>query len=137
MKLLLDTHAFVWWASNSAKLPAAVSAHCSDPTNTLLLSVVSVWEMQIKIQLGKLKVSRPLPDLVKASQAGEPDASPTGYSGACAGFGRAAGTPQRPLRQAARRTGDGRGRVFGERRSVVLQLPGEIALVKEYPAAGS
>ena len=65
MKLLLDTHAFVWWASNSAKLPVAVRAHCSDPTNTLVLSVVSVWEMQIKIQLGKLKVNRLLPDLVE------------------------------------------------------------------------
>jgi PIN domain nuclease of toxin-antitoxin system len=65
MKLLLDTHGFVWWASNSAKLPPAVRTHCSDPANTLLLSVVSVWEMQIKIQLGKLKVGRPLPDLIE------------------------------------------------------------------------
>jgi len=65
MKLLLDTHAFVWWASSSAKLPSAVSAQCADPANTLLLSVVSVWEMQIKIQLGKLKVNRSLPDLVE------------------------------------------------------------------------
>ena len=65
MRLLLDTHAFIWWASQSAKLPAAVRAECSDPANTLLLSVISVWEMQIKIQLGKLKVSRPLPDLVE------------------------------------------------------------------------
>jgi PIN domain nuclease of toxin-antitoxin system len=65
MRLLLDTHAFVWWASNSAKLPPAVRAQCSDPANTLSLSVVSVWEMQIKIQLGKLKVGRPLPDLIE------------------------------------------------------------------------
>lgn len=65
MKLLLDTHTFIWWASASAKLPLAVRVHCSDPANTLLLSVVIVWEMQIKIQLGKLKVNRPLPDLVE------------------------------------------------------------------------
>ena len=65
MKLLLDTHAFIWWASASAKLPPAVRAEVSDPANTLLLSVISVWEMQIKIQLGKLKASRPLPDLVE------------------------------------------------------------------------
>jgi PIN domain nuclease of toxin-antitoxin system len=65
MKLLLDTHAFIWWASSSVKLPSAVRAKCSDPATTLLLSVVSVWEMQIKIQLNKLKVSRSLPDLIE------------------------------------------------------------------------
>jgi PIN domain nuclease of toxin-antitoxin system len=65
MKLLLDTHAFIWWASNSVKLPPNVRAHCVDVANTLLLSVVGVWEMQIKIQLGKLKISRPLPDLIE------------------------------------------------------------------------
>ena len=45
MNLLRDTHTFIWWASNSAKLPQAIMAECSDPANTLLLSVVSVWEM--------------------------------------------------------------------------------------------
>jgi PIN domain nuclease of toxin-antitoxin system len=65
MKLLLDTHAFIWWASNSAKLPSSVKTEISDPANTLMFSVISVWEMQIKIQLGKLKASRPLPDLVE------------------------------------------------------------------------
>jgi PIN domain nuclease of toxin-antitoxin system len=40
-------------------------AEMSDPANTLLLSVISVWEMQIKVQLGKLKVNRSLPDLVE------------------------------------------------------------------------
>lgn len=64
MKLLLDTHTFIWWASNSSKLPRNVRAYCEDPANTLLFSVVSVWEMQIKIQLGKLKVGRPLADLI-------------------------------------------------------------------------
>ena len=65
MKLLLDTHAFIWWASDSVRLTSAVRANLSDPSNTLLLSVISVWEMQIKIQLGKLKASRPLRDLVE------------------------------------------------------------------------
>jgi PIN domain nuclease of toxin-antitoxin system len=65
MNLLLDTHTFIWWASSSAKLPAAVRAECSEPANALTLSVVSVWEMRIKIQLGKLHVSSPLADLVE------------------------------------------------------------------------
>jgi len=68
MKLLLDTHIFIWWADQPEKLsPAALSA-LEDETNELLLSVASVWEMQIKIQLGKLKLSLPLKELVKNQQ---------------------------------------------------------------------
>jgi len=68
MKLLLDTHIFIWWADQPETLsPAALSA-LEDEANELLLSVASVWEMQIKIQLGKLKLSLPLKDLVKNQQ---------------------------------------------------------------------
>jgi PIN domain nuclease of toxin-antitoxin system len=68
MKLLLDTHIFIWWADQPEKLsPAALSA-LEDETNELLLSVASIWEMQIKIQLGKLKLSLPLKELVKNQQ---------------------------------------------------------------------
>ena len=68
MKLLLDTHIFIWWADQPEKLsPAALSA-LEDEANDLLLSVASIWEMQIKIQLGKLKLSLPLKDLVKNQQ---------------------------------------------------------------------
>jgi PIN domain nuclease of toxin-antitoxin system len=68
MKLLLDTHVFIWWADQPEKLsPAALSA-LEDEANELLLSVASVWEMQIKIQLGKLKLSLPLKDLIKNQQ---------------------------------------------------------------------
>lgn len=68
MKLLLDTHVFIWWADQPEKLsPAALSA-LKDEANELLLSVASVWEMQIKIQLGKLKLSLPLKELVKNQQ---------------------------------------------------------------------
>lgn len=68
MKLLLDTHIFIWWAHQPEKLsPAALSA-LEDNANELLLSVVSVWEMQIKIQLGKLKLNLPLRELLKNQQ---------------------------------------------------------------------
>ena len=68
MKLLLDTHIFIWWADQPEKLsPAALSA-LEDEANELLLSVASVWEMQIKSQLGKLKLSLPLKELVKNQQ---------------------------------------------------------------------
>ena len=68
MKLLLDTHIFIWWVDQPEKLsPAALSA-LEDEANELLLSVASVWEMQIKIQLGKLKLSLPLKELVTNQQ---------------------------------------------------------------------
>ena len=50
MKLLFDTHAFIGWDGAPANLSAQVLALCQDPANTLLLSVASVWEMQIKPQ---------------------------------------------------------------------------------------
>lgn len=68
MKLLLDTHIFIWWADQPERLsPAALSA-LEDEANELLLSVASIWEMQIKIQLGKLKLSLPLKELLKNQQ---------------------------------------------------------------------
>lgn len=68
MRLLLDTHVFIWWADQPEKLsPVALSA-LEDEANELLLSVASVWEMQIKIQLGKLKLNLPLKELVKTQQ---------------------------------------------------------------------
>ena len=65
MKLLLDVHAFVWWDSHEDKLPSKVLAACQSPENTLHFSLASVWEMQIKHQLGKLELKEPLGDLLR------------------------------------------------------------------------
>ena len=54
MKVLLDTHAFIWWDSDPTKLSPQARAACQDRSNLVLLSVASVWEMQIKLQLGTL-----------------------------------------------------------------------------------
>ncbi len=56
MRLLLDTHVFIWWDSEPDKLSPRVLALCEDKENTLLLSVASAWEIQVKMQLGKLKL---------------------------------------------------------------------------------
>ncbi len=68
MKLLLDTHIFIWWADQPEKLSHAALSALQEEANELLLSVASLWEMQIKIQLGKLKLSVPLKELVKTQQ---------------------------------------------------------------------
>jgi PIN domain nuclease of toxin-antitoxin system len=54
MKVLLDTHAFIWWDSDPTKLSPQARAACQDCANLVLLSVASVWEMQIKLELDKL-----------------------------------------------------------------------------------
>lgn len=69
MRLLLDTHAFIWWASESEKLSPRVTLLLSDPENDLFLSTASIWEMQIKFQLGKLTRQEPLADSIKKQQA--------------------------------------------------------------------
>jgi PIN domain nuclease of toxin-antitoxin system len=69
MKVLLDTHAFIWWDSDPGKLSPAALAALQDPRTEVLLSVVSVWEMLIKSQLGKLTLRLPLAPIVAQQQA--------------------------------------------------------------------
>lgn len=61
MKVLLDSHIFLWWSSEPDRLSPTVRA-LLEGDDTILLSLASVWEMQIKIQLGKLTV---MPELEK------------------------------------------------------------------------
>ncbi len=69
MKLLLDTHIFIWWAVAPEKLSATTLAALEDENNDLLLSIAGVWEMQIKAQLGKLKLNDSLQNLIQSQQA--------------------------------------------------------------------
>jgi PIN domain nuclease of toxin-antitoxin system len=56
MRLLLDTHAFLWWVQDARDLSGKARAAIADPDNECLLSLASCWEMAIKISLGKLKL---------------------------------------------------------------------------------
>lgn len=47
MKILLDTHTFIWWDSDPSMLSPRALAVCQDSSNSLMLSIASVWEMQI------------------------------------------------------------------------------------------
>src|SRR5436853_5941258 len=58
MRLLLDTHVFLWYISADPQLPVAFRDAIRDPANEVYLSVASVWEAVIKYALGKL----PLPE---------------------------------------------------------------------------
>lgn len=54
MKVLLDTHALLWWLSDSDKLGPAAREIVADPAHDILVSIVSLWEIAIKIRIGKL-----------------------------------------------------------------------------------
>lgn len=64
MKILLDTHTFLWWTLEPEKLSQPVLTACQDKENLILLSVASAWEMQIKLQSGKLKIDLPLAEVI-------------------------------------------------------------------------
>ena len=68
MNLLLDTHTFIWWANEPNKLSDRVLNSLKNCENQLILSVASAWEMQIKMQLGKLKLETSLEGLIKSQQ---------------------------------------------------------------------
>jgi PIN domain nuclease of toxin-antitoxin system len=65
MNLLLDTHVFIWLDDNRDKLSPLVIDLCTDRTNTLWLSVVVVWEIQTKLQIGKLKLRGSLAEIIR------------------------------------------------------------------------
>lgn len=59
MKLLLDTHVFLWFISGDTKLKPEHRAAIEDANNEVYFSVASVWEAVIKSQLGKLPLPQP------------------------------------------------------------------------------
>lgn len=62
MRLLFDTHVFLWYITADPKLPASFRAAGQDPANEVYLSVASVWEAVIKYHLGKLPLPAPPAD---------------------------------------------------------------------------
>lgn len=55
MKLLLDTHTFLWWLSSPEQLTQAAATAIADPNNDVLVSLISLWEIAIKRAIGKLQ----------------------------------------------------------------------------------
>lgn len=65
MRLLLDTHALLWFHQDEAKLSRKACRAIEDAGNQCLVSYASIWEMAIKVSLGKLQTPMPLPDYVR------------------------------------------------------------------------
>src|SRR5256885_1074337 len=69
MRLLLDTHIFLWYISADKKLSVEARDAISDPANEVYLSVVSLWEAIIKHRLGKLPLPQPPEDYLPVQRA--------------------------------------------------------------------
>ena len=64
MKLLLDTHAFIWFVEDDEHLPERVRLQIEDIENNIFISIVSLWEIAIKTSLGKLEIAIDIPAMI-------------------------------------------------------------------------
>ena len=64
MRHLPDSHALLWYTLNDPKLSAKAKAVILDPANEILISPASLWEIAIKLSLGKLKLQQPFQDFI-------------------------------------------------------------------------
>ena len=55
MKVLLDTHALIWWLDDDRRLSRRARTVIAGPRTTVLVSSASAWEMATKVRLGKLR----------------------------------------------------------------------------------
>ena len=54
MRYLADTHVFLWWLNDDPKLRSGVRKVLGDPTSAVHVSAASIWEIAIKVRIGKL-----------------------------------------------------------------------------------
>lgn len=64
MRILLDTHSFLWFISGDKRISAEARDLIADLGNQALLSVGSLWEIAIKVSLGKLILLKPFDQLI-------------------------------------------------------------------------
>lgn len=66
MRLLLDTHAFLWWVTDDERLTSRARETIGSPESQVFVSAASVWEMVTKVRLGKLPIPEPIDTFVPA-----------------------------------------------------------------------
>ena len=64
MKILIDTHAFIWFAEDDSQLDETMKRLIEKPANDIFLSIASIWEMAIKMQLKKLNLDKSIEDII-------------------------------------------------------------------------
>ena len=71
MKLLLDTHAWLWFVLGDDSLTPVARKLIEDPSNEILISPVAYWETAIKISIGKYQLAKPFADFITHAIAGQ------------------------------------------------------------------
>lgn len=57
MRVLLDTHIYLWWLQDSPRLPSRAAAVIAEPTTIVHVSTASIWEASIKVAAGRLALA--------------------------------------------------------------------------------
>jgi PIN domain nuclease of toxin-antitoxin system len=65
MQLLIDTHILIWFLEGNKLLPKLRRQIIANPQNDIFVSIASLWEIAIKISIGKLTLAKPLADIIK------------------------------------------------------------------------
>ncbi|HEX9997707.1 MAG TPA: type II toxin-antitoxin system VapC family toxin [Abditibacterium sp.] len=68
MRILVDTHIFIWWNDELSLLSKSARNLLEDSNNQLVISAATLWEMQIKLAIGKLPLRLPLAEMVREQQ---------------------------------------------------------------------
>lgn len=64
MKLLLDTHSFIWFFEGDTRLPRTSRDLIEDENNHLCINIAGIWEMAIKVGIGKLTLAKPFENVI-------------------------------------------------------------------------
>lgn len=69
MNVLLDSHVFIWQDTDATRITPKVMSIMTDPAKRVLFSVASIWEIAVKIQIGKLRLTDTLEIVLAQQQA--------------------------------------------------------------------
>lgn len=71
MRILIDTQAFIWFVEDDKQLPEEIKTKLEDLDNSIIISIASLWEMTIKMSLGKLHLGCNIEEMIeKVNQNG-------------------------------------------------------------------
>lgn len=73
MRYLLDTHVLIWMVEDSPKLPLAIKEVIEHPKNQIAICSISLWEIAIKMNIGKLMLSLSFDELISMLKSGDFD----------------------------------------------------------------
>ena len=64
MRILIDTQAFIWFVEDDKQLPKEIKTKLEDLDNSIIISIASLWEMTIKMSLGKLHLGCNIQEMI-------------------------------------------------------------------------